>query len=94
MPDIKIIGYGAQKPDGAVSENTVQTLRRAAGKIEDIGKSVSPIFPIMIRDNKKVYEIAKMLQEKGIFTICLLYTSRTCKRNKDVQGLSCGFEGE
>lgn len=39
----------------------------------DIGKSVSPIFPIMIRDNKKVYEIAKMLQEKGIFTIAIVY---------------------
>ena len=28
---------------------------------------------IMIRDNKKVYEIAKMLQEKGIFTIGIVY---------------------
>lgn len=27
----------------------------------------------MIRDNKKVYEIAKMLQEKGIFTIAIVY---------------------
>ena len=27
----------------------------------------------MIRDNKKVYEIAKMLQEKGIFTIGIVY---------------------
>ncbi len=39
----------------------------------DIGKSVSPIFPIMIRNNKKVYEIAKKLQEKGIFTIAIVY---------------------
>ena len=39
----------------------------------NIGKSVYPIFPIMIRDNKKVYEIAKMLQEKGIFTIGIVY---------------------
>lgn len=39
----------------------------------DIGKSVTPIFPIMIRDNKKVYQIAKMLQEKGIFTIAIVY---------------------
>ena len=28
---------------------------------------------VMIRDNKKVYEIAKMLQEKGIFTIGIVY---------------------
>ena len=26
-----------------------------------------------IKDNKKVYEIAKMLQEKGIFTIGIVY---------------------
>lgn len=39
----------------------------------DIGKSESPIFPIMIRDNKKVYEVAKMLQKKGIFTIAIVY---------------------
>lgn len=39
----------------------------------DIGKSVGPIFPIMVRDNKKVYEIAKMLQEKSIFTIGITY---------------------
>lgn len=27
----------------------------------------------MVRDNKKVYDIAKMLQEKGIFTIGIVY---------------------
>ena len=25
--------------------------------------------------------------------ICKFSNERTCKRNKDVQGLSCGFEG-
>lgn len=39
----------------------------------DMGHSVSPIFPIMVRDNKKVYEIAKTLQEKGIFAIGIVY---------------------
>lgn len=39
----------------------------------DIGNSVSPIFPIMVRDNEKVYEIAKLLQENGIFTIGIVY---------------------
>lgn len=39
----------------------------------DTGVSVSPIFPIMISDNKKVYEIAKLLQEKGIFTNGIVY---------------------
>lgn len=39
----------------------------------DTGTSVSPIFPIMIGNNKKVYEIAKLLQEKGIFTNGIVY---------------------
>ena len=54
-------------------ENTNYLRRRLKEEGFDIGKSVSPIFPIMIRDNKKVYEIAKMLQEKGIFTIGIVY---------------------
>lgn len=39
----------------------------------DIGKSVSPIFPLMVRDNKKVYEIADMLNKSGIFTSGIVY---------------------
>lgn len=54
-------------------ENTNYLRNRLTEEGFDIGKSVSPIFPIMIRDNKKVYEIAKMLQEKGIFTIGIVY---------------------
>ena len=34
----------------------------------DIGQSESPIFPIMVRDNEKVYKIADMLQKRCIFT--------------------------
>lgn len=54
-------------------ENTNYLRKRLIEEGFDIGKSVSPIFPIMVRDNKKVYEIAKMLQEKGIFTIGIVY---------------------
>lgn len=55
-------------------ENTDYLRSRLTTEGFDIGKSVSPIFPIiMIRDNKKVYEIAKMLQKKGIFTIGIVY---------------------
>lgn len=39
----------------------------------DTGVSVSLIFPIMIENNKKSYEIAKLLQEKGIFTNGIVY---------------------
>lgn len=39
----------------------------------DIGHSESPIFPIMIRDNKKVYEIADELQKRAIFVSGIAY---------------------
>lgn len=39
----------------------------------DIKESASPIFPIMIRDNKKVYEVARMLQERGVYAISIVY---------------------
>lgn len=38
-----------------------------------IGASESPIFPVMVRDNKKVYEIAKELQKRGIFVRGIVY---------------------
>lgn len=39
----------------------------------DIGHSESPIFPIMVRDNKKVYEIADELQKRAIFVTGIAY---------------------
>lgn len=39
----------------------------------DIGKSVSPIFPLMIRDNQKVYEASKFLLQNGIYTNGIVY---------------------
>lgn len=39
----------------------------------DIGISESPIFPVMVRDNKKVYEISKELQKRGIFVSGIVY---------------------
>lgn len=54
-------------------DNTSYLRKELIKKGFNIGKSVSPIFPIMVRDNKKVYQIAKMLQERGIFTIAIVY---------------------
>lgn len=48
----------------------------------DIGHSVSPIFPIMIRDNEKVYEIAKKLQENGILAIGIVYPAVRTKESR------------
>ncbi|MGN1219572.1 MAG: aminotransferase class I/II-fold pyridoxal phosphate-dependent enzyme [Candidatus Cryptobacteroides sp.] len=39
----------------------------------DIGQSESPIFPIMVRDNEKVYKIADMLQKVRIFSSGIVY---------------------
>lgn len=39
----------------------------------DIGHSVSPIFPIMVRDNRKVYEIADELHKSSIFVSGITY---------------------
>lgn len=39
----------------------------------DIGQSESPIFPVMVRDNEKVYKIADMLQKKRIFASGIVY---------------------
>lgn len=39
----------------------------------DIGHSVSPIFPIMVRDNDKVYKIAAELQKNAIFVSGIAY---------------------
>lgn len=39
----------------------------------DIGLSISPIFPIMVRDNDKVYKIAAELQKRAIFVSGIAY---------------------
>lgn len=54
-------------------DNVYYLRNRLANENFDIGHSESPIFPLMIRDNKKVYEVAKFLQENNIFTIGIVY---------------------
>lgn len=54
--------------------NNVNYLRkRLAEEGFDIGHSVSPIFPIMVRDNRKVYEIADELHKSSIFVSGITY---------------------
>ena len=54
--------------------NNVHYLRNRLHKAGfDIGQSESPIFPIMVRDNEKVYKIADMLQKKCIFASGIVY---------------------
>ncbi len=47
--------------------------KRLAEEGIDIGCSVSAIFPIMVRDNKKIYEIARELQKRCIFVSGITY---------------------
>lgn len=54
--------------------NNVRYLRqRMTEECFDIGNSESPIFPVMVRDNKKVYDISKELQKRGIFVSGIVY---------------------
>lgn len=39
----------------------------------DIGESVSPIFPVMIRDVRKAYDAAQILREEGVLAIAIVY---------------------
>lgn len=72
---LKALEIMKEQPDIRLKlwENTNYLRKRLIENRFDIGESVSPIFPIMVRDNKKVYEVAKMLQERGIFTIGIVY---------------------
>lgn len=56
----------------------------------DIGCSVSAIFPIMVRDNRKVYEIARELQKK--MYLCKRYDI-PCDKNQGstASGQRVGF---
>lgn len=51
--------------------NYLRSRLRRAGF--DIGQSESPIFPVMVRDNEKVYKITDMLQKKCIFASGIVY---------------------
>ena len=54
--------------------NNVNYLRgRLKAEGFDIGESVSPIFPIMIRDAKKAYDAAQILRGKGVLAIAIVY---------------------
>lgn len=54
-------------------ENVNHLRKRLTEEGFDIGRSVSPIFPIMVRDNEKVYRIAHELNVKGIFVSGIAY---------------------
>lgn len=54
-------------------ENITYLRRKLTEEGFDIGPSESAIFPIMVRDNKKVYEISRELQKMSIFVSGITY---------------------
>lgn len=48
----------------------------------DIGKSESPVLPIMIRDTFKAKEVARLLKDNGIYAISIVYPAVS---NKDAR---------
>lgn len=54
-------------------DNVSYLRRRLSNCGFDIGHSESPIFPIMVRDNNKVYKIAAELQKNAIFVSGITY---------------------
>lgn len=60
-------------------ENITFLRRRLTEEGFNIGPSESAIFPIMVRDNKKVYEISRELQKMSIFVSGITYPAVRAK---------------
>lgn len=54
-------------------DNVLYLRKRLEMEGFDVGKSQSPIFPIMIRDNRKVYEVSEELRKRGIYASGIVY---------------------
>lgn len=70
-----------QKPDIRMKLwDNVSYLKSKLTKNEfDIKSTVSPIFPIMVRDPFKAKEVTRLLKEKGIYAIAIVYPAVTDK---------------
>jgi glycine C-acetyltransferase len=62
--------------------NTRYIKKRLTEEGFDIGKSESPIIPIMIRDDEKTKVVARMLLEKGIYIIPATYPAVKLKDSR------------
>lgn len=63
-------------------ENVVYLKRRLQNENFDIKETVSPIFPIMVRDPFKAKELTRLLMNEGIYAIAIVYPAVT---NKDAR---------
>jgi glycine C-acetyltransferase len=62
--------------------NTRYIKKRLTEEGFDIGKSESPIIPVMIRDDEKTKVVARMLLEKGIYIIPATYPAVKLKDSR------------
>lgn len=60
----------------------------------DFGKTESPIFPIMVRDSYKVKEFTKLLQEKGVYTVGIVFPAVSDKQARIRVSLSASHSKE
>ena len=72
---LKAIELIKEKPEirRKLWENVYYLRSRLMSEGFDFGNTQSPIFPIMVRDNKKVYEISEELQKRCIFASGIAY---------------------
>lgn len=63
-------------------ENANYFKSRMSAKGFDIGHSESPIVPVMIRDDYKVKKVARMLLERGIYVIPIIYPAVKSKESR------------
>ncbi len=72
---IKALDIIVEKPEirQRLWQNTEYMKRRLLENGYDIKETVSPIFPIMIRDNYLVKEVALMLMQKGYYAVGICY---------------------
>lgn len=63
-------------------ENANYLRKRLLDNNFDIGKTESAIFPIMIRDDWKTKNISKLLLEKGIYAIGIVYPAVSTKETR------------
>lgn len=72
---IKALDIIVEKPEirQRLWQNTEYMKRRLLENGYDIKETVSPIFPIMVRDNYLVKEVALMLMRKGYYAVGICY---------------------
>ncbi|MDR3057556.1 MAG: aminotransferase class I/II-fold pyridoxal phosphate-dependent enzyme [Prevotella sp.] len=78
---LKALDLLAEKPDIRTKlwDNVSYLKNKLTKNGFDIKNTVSPIFPVMVRDPFKAKEVTRLLKEKGIYAIAIVYPAVTDK---------------